>query len=217
MRCFASVFVIAVACQSTSDGASTEPYTVVKGDTLFLIAKRHGTTVDALRAANRLEGDLIEVGQQLWLPEGYTTKPLPEAHSSKAASPARVAKSAEQLTMPEAEPCLTGPSGVAEEHGMAASEGISRDTARRVLGAHVQNALPCFRGYPELERGTATLDLHVACTGVVTRVQLAELGDWPQPIGACLAEKMRYADFPAHALPDGDVVRYPLTYTPPEP
>lgn len=45
-------------------------YTVQRGDTLFSIARRHGTTVAALRAANNLASNLIYVGQRLTIPGG---------------------------------------------------------------------------------------------------------------------------------------------------
>ncbi|MDP6935175.1 MAG: LysM peptidoglycan-binding domain-containing protein, partial [Myxococcota bacterium] len=40
-------------------------YVVVRGDTLFEIARDHGVTVEDLRSWNGLKGDLIEVGQVL--------------------------------------------------------------------------------------------------------------------------------------------------------
>ena len=43
-------------------------YVVQQGDTLSLIADRFGTTVDAIRAANGLNGDVINVGQVLTIP-----------------------------------------------------------------------------------------------------------------------------------------------------
>lgn len=43
-------------------------YTVVKGDCLWLIANRFGTTVEALKAANGLESDLLQIGQNLIIP-----------------------------------------------------------------------------------------------------------------------------------------------------
>ena len=45
-------------------------YTVQRGDTLFSIARWHGTTVAALRAANNLGSNLIYVGQELTIPNG---------------------------------------------------------------------------------------------------------------------------------------------------
>lgn len=43
-------------------------YTVKPGDTLFRIAREVGTTVDAIRSANALSGDVIHVGQVLTVP-----------------------------------------------------------------------------------------------------------------------------------------------------
>ncbi len=40
-------------------------YIVEPGDTLGKIARRHGTTVELLRASNRIRGDFIRAGQQL--------------------------------------------------------------------------------------------------------------------------------------------------------
>jgi len=48
--------------------AQTKRYTVKKGDTLGAIARRHNTTVPALRRANGISGDLIRVGQVLRIP-----------------------------------------------------------------------------------------------------------------------------------------------------
>lgn len=48
----------------------TGRYFVVPGDTLWKIAKRHGTSVEAVKAANRLRRDQIYPGQMLMLPTG---------------------------------------------------------------------------------------------------------------------------------------------------
>lgn len=51
--------------------AASATYTVVAGDSLARIAKRNGTTVDAIVAANSLKNpSLIRVGQLLLLPSG---------------------------------------------------------------------------------------------------------------------------------------------------
>ncbi|WP_018466237.1 septal ring lytic transglycosylase RlpA family protein [Calidithermus timidus] len=42
-----------------------QEYRVQKGDTLYSIARRHGTTVEALKALNGLRSDVIKVGQVL--------------------------------------------------------------------------------------------------------------------------------------------------------
>jgi LysM repeat protein len=50
-------------------GAADAPlYTVKRGETLTRIAKAHGTTVRALREANQMKSDRLNVGQKLRLP-----------------------------------------------------------------------------------------------------------------------------------------------------
>lgn len=44
-------------------------YTVQSGDTLWLIARKYGTTVDAIKNFNGLTGDLLNIGQVLRIPE----------------------------------------------------------------------------------------------------------------------------------------------------
>ncbi|WJV31058.1 LysM peptidoglycan-binding domain-containing protein [Rossellomorea sp. AcN35-11] len=43
-------------------------YTVKKGDTLYSLAKKHGTTVEAIKHTNRKTTDQIKVGENLSLP-----------------------------------------------------------------------------------------------------------------------------------------------------
>lgn len=45
-------------------------YKVVSGDTLYSIAARNGTTVDAIKMANQLSSDLLSIGQTLKIPTG---------------------------------------------------------------------------------------------------------------------------------------------------
>jgi LysM repeat protein len=54
-------------------------YHVQRGDTLFSLAKSHGTDLDAVVAANCLQTTDIYVGQELWLPPlpaTYTPRPV---------------------------------------------------------------------------------------------------------------------------------------------
>lgn len=53
----------------TTNG-SRKTYTVKSGDNLTRIARRYGTTPQALRAANNLNSDRIVVGQKLVIPSG---------------------------------------------------------------------------------------------------------------------------------------------------
>lgn len=43
-------------------------YTVRQGDTLWLLSRRYGTTVDAIKALNGLSGDMLNIGQVLKIP-----------------------------------------------------------------------------------------------------------------------------------------------------
>ena len=57
------------------DTAAPSPggtHTVRRGDTLFSIARRYGTTVASLRATNGLRSNTIYVGQRLTIPGGST-------------------------------------------------------------------------------------------------------------------------------------------------
>lgn len=63
---------------------SFNQYTIQKGETLFSLAKKFGTTVNALKKENNLHSDLIKVGQTISVPmetlthgeeENYTVYP----------------------------------------------------------------------------------------------------------------------------------------------
>jgi LysM repeat protein len=58
---------------SATTGPSAVSYVVKRGDTLDRIARAHGTTVRAIKAANGLTSDRIVVGRSLKMPG---TKPL---------------------------------------------------------------------------------------------------------------------------------------------
>ncbi|MFZ0826950.1 MAG: LysM peptidoglycan-binding domain-containing protein [Verrucomicrobiia bacterium] len=60
----------AVVHENTPATSHSESLYVIKpGDTLTRIARTHGTTVKALKAANSLENDHIVVGARLKIPE----------------------------------------------------------------------------------------------------------------------------------------------------
>lgn len=62
---------LVIAGQSGSSSAKT--YTVVRGDSLFLIAQRNGTTIEQLKLVNNLNTNVIYPGQILTLPSGSTS------------------------------------------------------------------------------------------------------------------------------------------------
>ena len=50
---------------TTSSSSSTQEYTVKKGDSLYQIAKRFNTTVDAIKRKNNLTSNTLSIGQKL--------------------------------------------------------------------------------------------------------------------------------------------------------
>ncbi|WP_102029063.1 LysM peptidoglycan-binding domain-containing protein [Salirhabdus sp. Marseille-P4669] len=50
-------------------------YQVVAGDTLYDIAKRHGTSVDAIKQANGMSSNQLQIGQALTIPSSVTLAP----------------------------------------------------------------------------------------------------------------------------------------------
>lgn len=64
----AATTTMAPAAVATIAPAVSGSYSVVKGDSLYKIAKRHGVTVAALKAANNLATDNLSIGQSLSIP-----------------------------------------------------------------------------------------------------------------------------------------------------
>ena len=58
----------ALPAQAVTTEHSGKSYTVVSGDSLWKIARNHGTTVEKLKAANSLTGEMIHPGQVLVIP-----------------------------------------------------------------------------------------------------------------------------------------------------
>lgn len=67
------VVAVASAPVATPTPSQTKvSHTVVRGDTLYNLARRYGTTVNTLKRLNRLTSDLIRIGQVLTLPNVAT-------------------------------------------------------------------------------------------------------------------------------------------------
>jgi lipoprotein-anchoring transpeptidase ErfK/SrfK len=79
----------AATTTSTTSSTSSGVHVVQRGETLFSLARRYGTTVQALTQANSLRnGNVIYVGQRLVLPGARTApaSPAPQPTSSSSAS-----------------------------------------------------------------------------------------------------------------------------------
>ncbi len=83
-------------------------YIVKSGDTLTKIAKMHGTTVKALRAANKLRTDRIRVGDKLIIPGGTAPAAPAPPESAPASVPPPPAYGAPPTSSP---PPVAPPSG----------------------------------------------------------------------------------------------------------
>lgn len=87
-----------------STGASTvssssSVYTVRSGDTLFLIAKRFGVSVDALKQANFLSGNYLTIGNQLVIPKGSASSNSGTSYQVKSGDTAYLIAKAYGITM----------------------------------------------------------------------------------------------------------------------
>jgi LysM repeat protein len=76
-----------LAQKQKAEVSSTGKYTIKRNDTLVEIAKKYGTTVDALRLANDIKGSRIYPGQEIKIP-GATddTKLVANTTQEKASS-----------------------------------------------------------------------------------------------------------------------------------
>lgn len=205
--------VLAIAALMTGNLETPTPYVVQKGDTLFLIARAQGVTVDQLKAWNDLGSDRIEVGQVL-LTWGHGPTAAPQERPVAVGALTGSPRLGPDLERPRPKRCLGGPLDVAEEDGMAASQGLSQGDASVALNGFVHHVLPCLSGEGAQPAGTLRLEITVACSGVVDEVRVLEAGDWPSGVASCVSETLEYAEFPAHGLPDGDTFEYPLRFTP---
>ncbi|ART83418.1 lytic transglycosylase [Oceanisphaera profunda] len=75
-------FEIAMADLPEPERAPKGQYIVRRGDSLGVIAQRHGTTVEALRQANNIRGNNIRTGQSLVLSGTYVAAAAPTASKS---------------------------------------------------------------------------------------------------------------------------------------
>lgn len=203
-------------CVSDPPGPEPVKYTVKRGDTLFVIAREHGVDLAALKAANRLDGDRIEVDQVLVIPDApavVAARPRKRASRSVGAAlqlaPAPSARPALELPAPKR--CLAGPDGEGlGEQGVVASAGLDPDDVRVAMNGFLPNVQPCLAELDAQPSGALTLAITVGCDGRVARVAVDGQDDWPDGPSRCIADTLGYAPFPAHDLPDGDTFLYPI-------
>ena len=200
--------------------ADQEPttYTVVAGDTLFEIAASQGVSLHALNEANGLATDVIEIGQVLVIPPvTETKKPTPQRRARPATAHPSSGPDAWGLKLPNPMECLAGPSvGSSSESDLtfSMSTGLEVHAANTALRAFAPYTLKCMPTEASFAPSSPLdLDLLVGCDGQVIAVLVKPNASWPEDVTQCVSRVLRYVPFPAHALPDGDWIRYPLTFT----
>lgn len=78
-----------IANQPSNRVITNSRHTVVKGESLYSISKKYGTTVNAIKHSNRLKGAYLSIGQQLLIPVGdaNTTSQAPSSRQLTANEP----------------------------------------------------------------------------------------------------------------------------------
>lgn len=85
-------------------------YIVKKGDCLWLIARRYGTTVEKLKGYNRLSSDLLQIGQVLYIDNRQTVTPaVTPARETENTNPSRAGSDLRSDLVNEAKRYLGAP------------------------------------------------------------------------------------------------------------
>lgn len=127
------------------------------------------------------------------------------APSARAGAPATPA---DRLPTPRPEPCVVFTADPAEGD-MAAPEGLDYEAVTAALKKVLPTALYCPRP-PDVARLRMTFELVVGCDGRVSQLECTRSDGAPDAYVACVSAVIQKADFPAHDLPDGMPVTYPV-------
>ena len=211
MRVVVGLFISAWIGCGLLDGDEQRRYTVVKGDTLTRIAKRHGVTVDEIQDWNGLKTDQIDIGQVLILGSTARTPDSRREHLSRPVTKKR----ASTPSRPSPKPCLKGPSLDELDNDVAdirSSKGLSGNQIRTAVSGTLPGLSRCFTGaWPD---GVVDLEFTVSCTGLVDTIRVLDSGGIADDAVRCMVSSLRQISFPAHDMPDGMVFRYPVTLSP---
>jgi hypothetical protein len=119
-----------------------------------------------------------------------------------------LAAPADRLPTPRPEPCVPINTDPAEGE-ISAANGLGYEEVVGALNGVIQTALRCERP-AETDALNLTYELMVGCDGVVATIEAIETDGAPQPYIDCVTAVIAKADFPAHDMPDGMPVTYPV-------
>lgn len=114
------------------------------------------------------------------------------------------------LSKPAPKRCVSAGSGAdMGDNEIAGSVGLSSSQVRSSLSAFSSKAARCI---PSGTTGSfrPVLGMNVGCDGRVSRTWLVEAGGLPPTVTGCLVKTLEYAGFPAHDLPDGLEISWPM-------
>ena len=118
------------------------------------------------------------------------------------------------LVSPPRKKCLEAPSGEGlSDDEMVSSVGLTMDQIQGSIDKILPKLAQCVKGAPP--RDTAWFDITVRCNGRVSDIEVVESGDWPALLVACVRGTLRFTDFPAHGLPDGEIFQQPVGFVGP--
>lgn len=119
---------------------------------------------------------------------------------------------ADRLPTPRPERCKAPSLSIeddADGPSYGGSEGLSYEQVVPVLQKTVQTALHCARPEGRDTLGL-TFQLTVGCDGIISEIEATDDDDAPEAYLSCVMEVLKKADFPAHDMPDGMPITYPV-------
>lgn len=124
----------------------TEVYTIVKGDTLSKIARRFNTSIGAIKVANGLTSDVIQLGQRLTIPVGESattsivTTPSPATSPTQPGSPVSSAVPSDDVVTHVVQSGET-PGGIAKLYGITTAKLMSDNGIKDARSMRVGQSL----------------------------------------------------------------------------
>lgn len=198
------------ASSSSPRPSGTTTYTVRSGDSLSVIARRHNTTVQDLKALNNMTSDVIRVDQRLVVPErGEQTTGASAPAVSRTSAPAG---SGTRHTVQSGET----PGGIAAKYGVSVNDLMSAnnisDPRRMRLGQELIIPGASSSSSSSSAAGSATTSTRTSTSGSTIRstppsepVREPARAPAPRDIPVISAEEDEDDDFPIiPIIPAGD-------------